>query len=160
EQLHQQLILELERISGLSVIEAKEMIMDSLTNDVKTDAANLIRKIKKEAEENSEREASTIIATAINRLASTAGSEATVNTVEISNDEMKGRSIGREGRNVRALERATGVNFVVDDTPGVVLLSSFDPIRLHIAKVSLTELLADGRIHPTRIEEMVEKTKA
>jgi ribonuclease Y len=160
QDLHTQLLSELEKASGLSATEAKDLIIQRLTNDVKAEAANLIRKIKKEAEENAEREASTIIATAINRLASTCVSESTVNTVAIPSDEMKGRIIGREGRNVRALERATGVNFVVDDTPGVVVLSCFDPVRMHIAKVALTELLADGRIHPTRIEETVEKTKA
>ncbi len=159
-ELHETLLLQLEKVSGLSASEAKELIISRLTNDVKGEAANLIRKIKKEAQENAEREACTIIATAINRLASSCVSEATVNTVAIPNEEMKGRIIGREGRNVRALERATGVNFVVDDTPGVVVLSGFDPIRMHVAKVALTDLLADGRIHPTRIEEVVEKTKA
>lgn len=157
--LHESLLMQLEKASGLSASEAKDLIIHRLTNDVKGEAANLIRKIKKEAEENAEREASTIIATAINRLASSSVSEATVNTVAIPNEEMKGRIIGREGRNVRALERATGVNFVVDDTPGVVVLSCFDPIRMHVAKVALTDLLADGRIHPTRIEEIVEKTR-
>lgn len=159
QNLQNQLLIELEKASGLSAIEAKDLIIQRLTNDVKTDAANLIRKIKKEAEENAEREACTIIATAINRLASSCVSESTVNTVPIPSDEMKGRIIGREGRNVRALERATGVNFIVDDTPGVVVLSGFDPVRMHIAKVVLTDLLADGRIHPTRIEEIVEKTR-
>ena len=159
QELQEALLLQLEKVSGLSAVEAKELIIHRLTNDVKGEAANLIRKIKKEAEENAEREACTIIATAINRLASSSVSDATVNTVALPNEEMKGRIIGREGRNVRALERATGVNFVVDDTPGVVVLSGFDPIRMHIAKVALTDLLADGRIHPTRIEEIVEKTK-
>ena len=144
---------------GLSANEAKEFLLNKITNEVKTDAANLIRRIKKEAEENAEKEASTIIATAINRLAVSCVSEATVNTVAIPNEEMKGRIIGREGRNIRALERATGVNFIIDDTPGVVVLSGFDPVRMHVAKLTLTELLADGRIHPTRIEEAVEKAK-
>lgn len=154
------LVQELEKASGLSASEAKEILINKITNDVKTDAANLIRRTKKEAEENAEREASTIIATAINRLAVSCVSDVTVNTVPLPNDEIKGRIIGREGRNIRALERATGVNFIIDDTPGVVVLSGFDPVRMHVAKIALTELLADGRIHPTRIEEIVEKTQA
>jgi len=159
EENHLKLILQLEKASGLSANEAKIMIIDHLTNEVRTEAANLIRKTKKEAEENAEREASTIIATAINRLAVACVSEATVNTVPIPNEEMKGRIIGKEGRNIRALERATGVNFIIDDTPGVVVISGFDPIRMQVAKLSLTDLLTDGRIHPTRIEEAVEKSK-
>lgn len=155
-----QLVLELEKASGLSSAEAKELIISRLTNEVKTETANLIRKSRKEAEEIAEKEAATIIATAINRMAGSCVSEITVSTVAIPNEEMKGRVIGREGRNIKALERATGVNFIIDDTPGVVVLSGFDPVRMHIAKLSLTDLLADGRIHPTRIEEVVEKTTA
>lgn len=150
---------ELERASGLSAAEAKDVLINRLTHDVKGEAANLIRRIKKEAEEEAEREAAKIISTAINRMAVSCVSEATVNTVSIPNDEMKGRIIGREGRNIRALEQATGVNFIIDDTPGAVVLSGYDPIRMHIAKTSLTELIADGRIFPTRIEEVVEKAK-
>lgn len=156
---HANLVLELEKVSGLSTAEAKDLIISRLTNEVKTEAALLARKIRKEAEENAERDACTIIATAINRMAVSCASDATVNTVAIPNEEMKGRVIGREGRNIKTLERATGVNFVIDDTPGVVVLSGFDPIRMHVAKLALTELLADGRIHPTRIEEVVEKTQ-
>lgn len=156
----EQLVSELEKISGLSVAEARELIINRLTNDVQNQAANLIRKVQKEAEENSEKEASKIIATAINRMAGSCVSETTVSTVAIANEEMKGRVIGREGRNIKALERATGVNFIIDDTPGVVVLSAFDPIRMHVAKTALGDLLADGRIHPTRIEEVVEKTVA
>lgn len=155
--LHQRLIAELEVVSGLSSLEAKENLMERLTHEVKTEAAHLIRRIKKEAEEEAELQASTIIATAINRLAVPCTSETTVCTVALPNDEMKGRIIGREGRNIRALERATGINFIVDDTPGAIVLSGFDPIRKHIAKTALTELVQDGRIHPTRIEEIVEK---
>lgn len=156
-ELHIKLVAELEKISGLSCNEAKEMLLFRLTNEVKTDAANLIRRVKKEAEEEAEKEASTIIATAINRLAVSCASETTVCTVAIPNEEMKGRIIGREGRNIRALERETGINFIIDDTPGAVVLSGFDPVRKHIAKMALTELVQDGRIHPTRIEEVVEK---
>lgn len=158
-EIQQRVINELEKASGLSAAEAKDILINRMTNEVKTESANLIRRIKKEAEEEAEREASSIIATAINRLAVSCASEATVNTVTIPNDEMKGRIIGREGRNIRALEHATGVNFIIDDTPGAVVLSGYDPIRMHIAKMALTELLSDGRIFPTRIEEVVEKAK-
>lgn len=156
---HATLLKELEHSAGLSSLEAKELLLSRLTNEVKTDAANLIRRTKKEAEENAEREASSIIATAINRLASSCVSECTINTVAIPNEEMKGRIIGREGRNIRALERATGVNIIIDDTPGAVVLSGFDPTRLQVAKAALLELVSDGRIHPTRIEEAVEKAR-
>lgn len=154
-----QLMTQLEQISGLSCTEAKDLLLNRMTHEVKTDAANLIRRIKKEAEEEAEKEASSIIATAISRLAVSCASEVTVNTVAIPNDEMKGRIIGREGRNIRALEQATGINFIIDDTPGAVVLSGFDPIRMQIAKIAITDLITDGRIHPTRIEEAVEKAK-
>lgn len=154
---HARLLNELEKAAGMSFTEAKEMLLSRLTNEVKTEAANLIRRIRKEAEEEAEKQAATIIATAINRLAVSCASEITVCTVSIPNEEMKGRIIGREGRNIRALERATGINFIIDDTPGAVVLSGFDPIRKHIAKMALAELVQDGRIHPTRIEEVVEK---
>lgn len=154
---HQRLILELEKMSGLTSAEAKKLLMDQMTQEVKTDAANLIRRLKKEAEESAECEASRIIATAINRLAVSCTSETTVSTVSIPNEEMKGRIIGREGRNIRALESATGINFIIDDTPKAIVLSGFDPIRLQIAKLAISELIVDGRIHPTRIEEAVEK---
>lgn len=154
------LVAELERASGLSSTEARELLINRITIDVKTEAANLIRRIRKEAEEEAEKEANTIIATAINRIASSSVSEATLSTVAIPNEEMKGRIIGREGRNIRALERATGVNFIIDETPGAVVISGFDPVRKHIAKVALAELVMDGRIHPTRIDEVVEKSAA
>lgn len=156
---HAQLTKQLEQASGLSAQEAKDLLMERITSEVKVEAANLIRRIKKEAEEDAEREASQIIATAINRMAVHCASETTVQTVAIPNEEMKGRIIGREGRNIRALERETGVNFVIDDTPGAIVLSGFDPIRLHVAKTALHELVTDGRIHPTRIEEAVIKAK-
>lgn len=151
---------ELERLSGLSVLEAKEILLSRLTGEVKLEAAHLIRKILQEATEEADQEAARMITTAIHRLAVPSASEATVSTVSIPNEEMKGRIIGREGRNIRALERATGVNFVIDDTPGAVVISGFDPIRKQVAKVALTELMQDGRIHPTRIEEAVEKAQA
>lgn len=158
-ELQLKLVKELEKASGLSSIEAKDLLIMRITNDVKTEAANLIRRLKKEAEENAEKAARTIIATAINRLAVSCVSEATVHTVAIPSEDLKGRIIGREGRNIRFLEQATGINFIIDDTPGAVVLSGYDPIRMHIAKTALTELVADGRIHPTRIEEVVEKAK-
>ena len=158
-EVHSKLIAELEHASGFSSTEAKDLLINKITHDVKTDAANLIRRLKKEAEEQAEKEASIIIATAIGRLASSCVSEATINTVSIPNEEMKGRIIGREGRNIRALEHATGINFIIDDTPGAVVLSGFDPIRMQIARLALVDLVADGRIHPTRIEEAVEKAK-
>lgn len=158
-ELQARLIQQLEHASGLSANEAKDVLINRMMHEVKTDAANLMRRAKKEAEEDAEREASRIIATAINRLAVSCVSETTVNTVAIPNEEMKGRIIGREGRNIRALEHETGINVVIDDTPGAVVLSGFDPIRLHVAKVALSDLIADGRIYPTRIEEVVEKAR-
>ena len=153
------LVKELERVSGLTMQEAKEALIARLGSEVERQAAMLTRRRMKEACEGAEKEAQRIIATAINRMASSTVSESTVITVSIPNEDLKGRIIGREGRNIRALENATGVNFVIDDTPGAVVLSSFDPIRRHIAKNALNELIADGRIHPTRIEEAVEKAK-
>lgn len=157
--LHAKLKQQLEQASGLSASEAKEVLIARVQDEIKNETANLIRRSTKEAEEEAEKRASKIISTSINRLASQCVSEATVNTVSIPNEEMKGRIIGREGRNIRALERATGVNFIIDDTPNAVVLSGFDPIRLQIAKITLTDLINDGRIHPTRIEEAVEKAK-
>ncbi len=151
------LLAQLEKASGLSSTEARSELLAKIANDVKNETANLTRRLKKEAEEEADRLASSIIATAINRLSVCCVSEATVTTVSIPNEEMKGRIIGREGRNIRALERLTGVNFIIDDTPGAVVLSGFDPIRKQVAKLALNELLLDGRIHPTRIEEAVDK---
>lgn len=153
------LIHELERVSGLTASEARDILLDRMAYQVKTEAANLTRRISAEMQENAEQEAARIIATAINRIAAPCVSEATVTTVSLPNDEMKGRIIGKEGRNIRALEQATGINFIIDDTPGAVVLSGFDPIRKHIAKMALSELVMDGRIHPTRIEEVVEKAR-
>ncbi len=150
---------ELEKLSGIGAMEARTILIQQMQNDIKTDAANMIRRLKSETEENADKEASRIIATAINRMAVSCVSEGTVNTVALPNDEMKGRIIGREGRNIRALEHETGVNFIIDDTPGAIVLSCYDSIRLQIAKIALTELIADGRIYPTRIEEIVEKAK-
>ena len=156
---HAQLRTRLESTAGLTTLEAKEQLITQISSEIKSDAANLIRRTIQEAKENADREASNIIATAINRLAVPCTSEVTVNTVAIPNDEMKGRIIGREGRNIKALERSTGINFIIDDTPGVIVLSGFDPIRMQIAKQALTLLIHDGRIHPTSIEETVEKAR-
>jgi ribonuclease Y len=155
--IKERFISELEKVSSLSSAEAKEMLLNRISEEIKSDTAHFIRKMKKEAEENAEHQAATILATAMNRLAVPCVSEITICTVPIQNEEIKGRIIGREGRNIRALERATGVNLIIDDTPGVVVISGYDPIRKQIAKLALTELLNDGRIHPTRIEEVVEK---
>lgn len=149
----------LEKTAGLTTKEARDILFDEITHEVKRDAANFIRKTTTEVKEEAEKEAAKIIATAINRLAVPCVSEVTVNTVSIPNEEMKGRIIGREGRNIRALERATGISFIIDDTPGAVVLSGFDPIRMQVAKMALSELVQDGRVHPTRIEEVVEKAK-
>lgn len=157
--LQERLIKELERVSGLSAKEAEEILLERIQIQVKTDAANYTRRMTKEVQENAEGEAARIISTAINRIAVPCVSEATVTTVSLPSDEMKGRIIGKEGRNIRALEQATGINFIIDDTPGAVVLSGFDPIRKQIAKIALTELVMDGRIHPTRIEEVVEKAR-
>lgn len=158
-EIRDQLRAQLEQAAGLTAAEAKEQLLSQISCEVKTDAANLIRRTIKEAKEDADREASKIIATAVNRLAVPCVSEATVNTVSIPNDEMKGRIIGREGRNIRALERATGISFIIDDTPGAIVLSGFDPVRMQVAKLALADLIQDGRIHPTSIEEAVEKAK-
>ena len=150
---------ELERVAGLSREEAKQIIIDGMVADARKDAAAIIRKIEADAKENGEQKAREIVATAIQRCASDTVSETTVTTVPLPNDEMKGRLIGREGRNIRALENATGVELIIDDTPEVVILSGFDPIRRQIARITIEKLITDGRIHPARIEEMVEKVK-
>ncbi|MFT4552716.1 MAG: ribonuclease Y [Chlamydiales bacterium] len=149
----------LEKSSGLNAFDAKEQLLKSVETQLKADSANLVRKIRVETQRESEREAAQIISTAINRLAVSCVSEATVSTVPLPNEEMKGRIIGKEGRNIRTLEMATGINIIIDDTPCAVVISGFDPIRKEIARLALTELVADGRIHPTRIEETVEKAK-
>lgn len=140
-------------------MEAQELLIEKVQSDVKNDAAMMTRRAQTEATEEADRIASSIIATAINRLAVPTVSEVTVATVPLPNDEMKRRIIGRDGRNIRTLEHLTGITILVDDTPGVVVLSGFDPVRKEIAKTALTELISDGRIHPTRIEEAVENAE-
>lgn len=149
----------LEKISGLTSEEAKIELLRKVEEESKFEAAKLAKRIEDEARENGEKRAKEIIGLAIQRYASEYVSDATVTSVTLPNDEMKGRIIGREGRNIRALEAATGVDLIVDDTPETVTLSTFDPVRREIARLSLEKLINDGRIHPTRIEEIVEKVK-
>lgn len=148
---------ELEKISGLSAQEAKELIIKNLENDAKHDAQVLINKIEQDAQLSAEKKARDILITTIQRIAPETTSDITVTTVSLPSDEMKGRIIGREGRNIRTLETLTGVDIIIDDTPEAVVISCFDPVRKEIAKESLERLISDGRIHPARIEEIVQK---
>ena len=148
---------ELERISGLTADEAKGLIIKDLENEAKHDAQALLNKIEQEAQLASEKKARDILVTTIQRIATETTSDITVATVSLPSDEMKGRIIGREGRNIRTLETLTGVDVIIDDTPEAVVISCFDPVRKEIAKVSLERLILDGRIHPARIEEIVQK---
>lgn len=148
---------ELERLAGISREEAKTLIMQSLESEARQDVQILINKIEQEAQATAEKKARDIIVTTIQRIATDVSSDVTVTSVSLPNDEMKGRIIGREGRNIRTLETLTGVDIIIDDTPEAVVISCFDPIRKEIARTSLERLIADGRIHPTRIEEMVNK---
>ena len=148
---------ELERISGLSQQEAKDLIIKNLENDAKHDAQGLINKIEQEAQLIAEKKAKDILVTTIQRIAPETTSDITVATVSLPSDEMKGRIIGREGRNIRTLETLIGVDIIIDDTPEAVVISCFDPVRKEIAKESLERLISDGRIHPARIEEIVQK---
>lgn len=150
---------ELERISGLSVDDAKEYLLKNIENEVKHEAAILIKDIEARAKEEADRKAKDIIANAIQKCAADHVSETTVSVVPLPNDEMKGRIIGREGRNIRTLETLTGIDLIIDDTPEAVILSGFDPIRREVARITLEKLILDGRIHPARIEEMVEKAR-
>jgi len=148
---------ELERISGLTVDEAKALIIADLENDARRDAQGLINKVEQEANLSAEKKARDILVTTIQRLATEVTGDVTVATVTLPNDEMKGRIIGREGRNIRTLETLTGVDIIIDDTPEAVVISCFDPVRREIARVSMERLIVDGRIHPARIEEVVSK---
>ena len=147
----------LERIGGISVAEAKEMLISSMESEARHDASKLIKRIEAETREISNRKAQEILALAIKRYAGEYVAEESVSVVNLPNDEMKGRIIGREGRNIRALEAATGIDLIIDDTPEAVVLSGFNPIRREVAKVALERLIEDGRIHPARIEEVVER---
>jgi len=149
----------LEKLAGISSAEAKEELLRRTEEEARFEIAKVIKRIEDETKENAEKKAKEIIGSAIQRYASDYVADATVTAVSLPNDEMKGRIIGREGRNIRALEAATGVDLIVDDTPEMVTLSGFDPVRREVARLSLERLITDGRIHPTRIEEIVEKVK-
>ncbi len=159
KELQRKRIYELERISGLSVDEAKECLLKNVESEVKHETAILIKEIEAKAKDEADIKAKEIISCAIQKCSADHASEITVSVVPLPNDEMKGRIIGREGRNIRTLETLTGIDLIIDDTPEAVILSGFDPIRREIARITLEKLIIDGRIHPARIEEMVEKAK-
>ena len=150
---------ELQRVAGLTAEEARELLLKQLEADARRDCANLVKRLEAEARETAAVRAQQIIADAIQRSAAEHTIETTVSVVDLPSDDMKGRIIGREGRNIRALETATGVELIVDDTPGAIILSSFDPLRREIARQAIERLIADGRIHPARIEEVVERSR-
>lgn len=159
ERMHQKEIEHLETISGLSANEAKERLIESLKDEAKTEAASYINEIVEEAKMTANKEAKKIVVQSIQRVATETAIENSISVFHIESDEIKGRIIGREGRNIRALEAATGIEIVVDDTPEAIVLSGFDPVRREIARLALHQLVQDGRIHPARIEEIVTKVK-
>jgi ribonuclease Y len=159
EELSRQRVQELERISGLTSEQAKEYLLKTVEEDVKQDKAKLIREYEQQAKEEADKKAKEYVVTAIQRCAADHVAETTISVVQLPSDEMKGRIIGREGRNIRTLETMTGVELIIDDTPEAVVLSGFDPIRREVARIALEKLIIDGRIHPARIEETVEKAQ-
>ena len=159
EEIHEKKVQELERISGLTSEQAKDYLLKTVEDEVKSDTARLYKELESKAKEDANKKAKEYVATAIQRCAADHVAEATISVVQLPSDEMKGRIIGREGRNIRTLETMTGVDLIIDDTPEAVILSSFDPIRREVARIALEKLIVDGRIHPARIEEMVEKAQ-
>jgi ribonuclease Y len=158
-ELHEKQAAELERISGLTSQDARDLLLANVEQEIRVEAAQLVRDIEAEAKEEADRRARDVVALAIQRCAADHAAETTVSVVALPNDEMKGRIIGREGRNIRTLETLTGIDLIIDDTPEAVILSGFDPVRREVARVALEKLIVDGRIHPARIEEMVDKAQ-
>ena len=159
DELNRQRVQELERISGLTSEQAKEYLLKTVEDDVKHDSSRMIKELENQAKEEAGKKAKEYVVNAIQRCAADHVAETTISVVQLPSDEMKGRIIGREGRNIRTLETLTGVELIIDDTPEAVVLSGFDPIRREVARIALEKLIVDGRIHPARIEEMVEKAQ-
>jgi ribonucrease Y len=160
ERARQEQLRELERVAGLSVGQAKQLLMQELEDELRHERARLIRQVEDETRHDADRRSRSILAAVMQRVASSHAIETTVSVVELKSDELKGRIIGREGRNIRSLETLTGIDFIIDDTPGAVLLSGFDGVRREIARLTLEKLLQDGRIHPARIEEAYQQAKS